>query len=104
MPLGSGARKLGGLRLILASASPRRLDLLRTAGLDPGVMPTDVRERRVDGESPGTMVRRLAESRCRVYVPRLIDRTEAYPKLSYREYLNRSAFEVGRHIVGYEQD
>ena len=71
MPLGSGARKLGGLRLILASASPRRLDLLRTAGLDPGVMPTDVREQRVDGESPETMVRRLAESKVRAAAGRI---------------------------------
>ncbi len=46
--------------------------------------------------------RRLAESGCRVIVPTLINRTEVYPKLTWREYLYRSAFELGRHLIGYE--
>ena len=46
--------------------------------------------------------RRLAESGCRVVVPLLINRTEKMSKLSNREYLYRSAFELGRHMVGYE--
>jgi len=46
--------------------------------------------------------RRLAESGCRVVVPLLIDRAEKMSKLSNREYLYRSAFEMGRHVIGYE--
>ena len=46
--------------------------------------------------------RRLAESGCRVVVPLLIDRAEKMSKLSNREYLYRSAFEMGRHLIGYE--
>ena len=46
--------------------------------------------------------RRLAESGCRVVVPLLIDRSEKMSKLSNREYLYRSAFEMGRHVIGYE--
>ena len=46
--------------------------------------------------------RRLAESGCRVVVPLLINRTEKMSKLSNREYLYRSAFEMGRHLIGYE--
>jgi len=46
--------------------------------------------------------RRLAESGCRVVVPVVIDRAERMPKLPNREFLYRSAFELGRHIIGYE--
>ena len=46
--------------------------------------------------------RRLAESGCRVIVPALIDRGTTIRKLSNREYLYRPAFELGRHLIGYE--
>ena len=46
--------------------------------------------------------RRLAESGCRVVVPLLINRAEKMSKLSNREYLYRSSFEMGRHLIGYE--
>jgi dienelactone hydrolase len=50
--------------------------------------------------------RRLAESGCRVLVPVLIDR-RAEPRngrstLTSREYLYRPAFELGRHLIGFE--
>lgn len=50
-------------RLVLASASPRRLDILRQLGLDPGVHPADVDERLLPGEEPGAHVRRLARAK-----------------------------------------
>jgi dienelactone hydrolase len=50
--------------------------------------------------------RRLAESGCRVIVPVLIDRKleprNGRGKLTTREFLYRSAFELGRHLIGYE--
>jgi len=53
--------------------------------------------------------RRLAESGCRVLVPVLIDRRTAKrgnpPRgatLTSREYIYRSAYELGRHLIGYE--
>jgi dienelactone hydrolase len=46
--------------------------------------------------------RRLAESGCRVLVPVLIDRGVTHRRLSDREFLYRSAFELGRHLIGYE--
>ncbi len=56
-----------------------------------------------EGLPPGLQyARRLAESGCRVVVPLLIDRAEKMSKLSNREYLYRSAFEMGRHVIGYE--
>ena len=55
--------------------------------------------------------RRLAESGCRVLVPTLISRQMVKQMatggsrsvtLTNREFLYRSAFEMGRHIIGYE--
>ncbi len=56
-----------------------------------------------DGVAPECQyARRLAGSGCRVIVPVLIDRAERMPKLPNREFLYRSAFELGRHVIGYE--
>src|SRR5713226_9450929 len=46
--------------LILASASPRRQELLRSAGIEFVVQAADVDEAVVPGESPETCVQRLA--------------------------------------------
>lgn len=48
------------MRLILASASPRRAELLRAAGYTFDVIVPDVDETRRDGERAETYVRRLA--------------------------------------------
>jgi septum formation protein len=54
------------LRLVLASASPRRADLLTAAGFVFDRRPVDVDERPLPNESPGHYVRRVAseKSRC----------------------------------------
>jgi hypothetical protein len=54
--------------------------------------------------------RRLAENGCRVLVPLLINRDDAFsgnPEIKmtnqpHREWIYRMAFEMGRHIIGYE--
>jgi septum formation protein len=48
------------VRLILASASPRRAELLRAAGYEFEVVVADVDEREREGETPAAYVRRLA--------------------------------------------
>lgn len=48
------------MRLVLASASPRRVDLLRAAGFEFEVLAVDVDERPRPGEAPREYVRRLA--------------------------------------------
>jgi septum formation protein len=53
-------------RLILASASPRRAELLRSAGIDFDVRPADVDEAILPGEPPSDYVSRLAEAKARV--------------------------------------
>ena len=49
--------------MILASASPRRLELLRAAGIDPKVMPADIDETQLPGETPCELVARLARNK-----------------------------------------
>ncbi len=69
------------------------------AGLVPGVPPE------------AQFARRLAENGCLVLVPVLIDRADTWsgnPEFSiltnepHREFIYRMAYEVGRHIIGYE--
>ena len=56
------------------------------------------------------LARRLAAAGCLVAVPMLISRSDelsgspdvGYTNLTHREFLYRQAFEVGRHIIGYE--
>ncbi|RZO14988.1 MAG: hypothetical protein EVB09_08085, partial [Verrucomicrobiaceae bacterium] len=57
-----------------------------------------------DPESFATTTRpqTLAANGHRVFVPVLIDRKAKHRKISNREFLYRSAFELGRHLIGYE--
>src|SRR4051794_40732214 len=57
--------------LVLASASPRRLDLLRQIGIVPdAVDPADIDEAPLRGELPPAHVMRLAEAKGRAVAPR----------------------------------
>jgi septum formation protein len=57
--------------LVLASASPRRLDLLRQIGIAPGVVdPAHVDESPITGELPAPHARRLAEEKARAVAAR----------------------------------
>ncbi|MBS0193249.1 MAG: septum formation inhibitor Maf [Proteobacteria bacterium] len=47
----------------LASQSPRRLELLRQIGVEPGVLEVDVPEVRLPGESPADYVNRVAREK-----------------------------------------
>ncbi len=68
-------------------------------GLAPGVSPEH------------QFARRLAENGCQVLVPVLIDRRDTwsgsatlnrFTNLPHREWIYRQAFEMGRHLIGYE--
>ncbi|MBM4050271.1 MAG: hypothetical protein FJ279_34685, partial [Planctomycetes bacterium] len=60
--------------------------------------------------SEAQFARRLAENGCRVLVPMLIDRQQTYSgtpgirmtNQPHREFIYRAAFEMGRHLIGYE--
>src|SRR6266571_6988808 len=57
--------------LVLASASPRRLELLRQIGIVPDcVDPADIDETPGRGELPAAHVVRLAEAKARAVAPR----------------------------------
>ena len=52
--------------------------------------------------SESQFARRLAENGCRVVVPVLVNRAITHKKLSNREFVYRSGYELGRHVIGYE--
>ena len=52
-----------GTRIILASRSPRRVELLRQIGIAPEVMPADIDETVQAGESPERYVLRMAREK-----------------------------------------
>lgn len=60
------------MRLILASASPRRAEILRDAGIRFDVVPTDVNETRRRGESARTLTRRLAAAKARAAAEKVL--------------------------------
>lgn len=49
--------------MILASQSPRRIELMREAGYDIRVIPADIDETPFDDEAPLTLVERLARAK-----------------------------------------
>ncbi|MGE3311159.1 MAG: dienelactone hydrolase family protein [Limisphaerales bacterium] len=72
-----------------ASQTPEQL-----AGVEEGISPES------------QFARALAESGCQVLIPTVIDRSmgphKGRARLTAREFLYRSAFELGRHLIGYE--
>lgn len=63
------------MRLILASGSPRRAELLRAGGFVFDVVTSDVNERVLGGESPRAYVRRLASEKSAAVYGRVLDRS-----------------------------
>lgn len=62
------------MRLILASASPRRAELLRSAGYEFDVHAVEIDERLQAGEAPGAYVERLAREKAARAVEELSSR------------------------------
>jgi septum formation protein len=84
------------MRLILASASPRRADLLRAAGFTFDTVVADVDEAVRPGESPALYVRRLAAEKSaaalKEYVGSAFRRT-------YSEAAGVGSAEAGPHVL-----
>lgn len=53
------------MKIILASRSPRRAEILRNAGIEFEIHPTDIDEAPLPGETARAMVARLAEAKAR---------------------------------------
>jgi len=61
------------MKLVLASGSPRRAEILRNAGISFDVLAADVDETLRPGEMPRDYVRRLAEEKARAAAQKLVD-------------------------------
>ena len=70
---GSASRrnKIAAVRLILASASPRRAELLRAAGIEVDVRPADIDESARQNEHPDAYVVRVALEKARTVSERM---------------------------------
>ena len=64
------------MRLVLASASPRRADLLRAAGYAFETLAVDLDERRRPGEPPADYVARLAREKSSAAMQRFVERAQ----------------------------
>jgi septum formation protein len=60
-----------GAHLVLASASPRRSELLRSVGLEFEVVPADIDEATLPGEAPPDYVARLSNEKASVVAERV---------------------------------
>jgi nucleoside triphosphate pyrophosphatase len=85
--------------LILASASPRRQELLRNAGLDFLVQPANVPEEILSGELAEACVQRLARSKARA----VFDQRPAH-QAEYRVLGADTIVVVGSEILGKPAD
>jgi len=92
-----------GEGLLLVPRGPKTADVIAIpdadqtpemlAGLTPGIEPAS------------QFARRLAESGCRVLVPVLVSRDvrkHRGARMTNREFVYRAAYEMGRHVIGYE--
>lgn len=68
--------------IILASQSPRRVALLKQMGIECLVMPADIDETPLSGESPSAYVLRLAEQKALAIVTKLAGEHANFPVLA----------------------
>ena len=61
--------------IVLASASPRRQELLRNAGIDFRIQPADIPEKPFEGEAPIAFAERMAREKAGVVLAKESDRT-----------------------------
>jgi dienelactone hydrolase len=63
------------------------------------------------GSGGGALVQRLADAGCQVVIPALVDRADTwsgnaalnrFTNQPHREWIYRQAYQMGRHIIGYE--
>jgi len=91
------------VRLVLASASPRRADLLRAAGFEFETVVAEVDERMRDGETPAMYVRRLAAEKSAAALAALAAQ-EGLPGLSRLSGLAGVAVVLGADTVVVADD
>ncbi len=93
--------------LVLPRGEPRAAAIMLP---DCAWQPRQLVESAESGEAVHPLAAQLASQRCLVLVPSLISRDHQFSgnpdirmtNLSHREFVYRMAFEMGRHIIGYE--
>ncbi len=88
--------------VILASASPRRRDLLATIGVQARVLPADVDETPLPGEGAEALVARLAAAKAETVSARL--RAAAEPAASPLVIAADTVVVLGDHVLGKPAD
>jgi septum formation protein len=92
-------RGAGELRLVLASASPRRADLLRAAGLDFDIVTPDVDERVHANESPADYVQRLAAEKSAAALELIRARGDSRAREAQLVVLGADTTVVAAHVI-----
>jgi len=88
--------------VVLASASPRRRDLLATIGVQARVLPADVDETPLPGEGAEALVARLAAAKAEAVSARL--RVAAEPAASPLVIAADTVVVLGDHVLGKPAD
>ncbi|MEX2579741.1 MAG: prolyl oligopeptidase family serine peptidase [Verrucomicrobiales bacterium] len=91
-----------GVGLLLESEGKDRPILADVIAVpDAGQTPEDIAGM-TDEATTSPYALLLAQAGCRVLVPTLVNREENEYRMTNREWLHRPAFELGRHLLGYE--
>jgi len=97
-------RELHAEGLLLVPSRPNGINIV-------AIPDADHTPEMITGLAPGITAasqyaRRLAESGCQVLIPTILSRKleqrNGRATLTHREYIYRSAYELGRHLIGYE--
>jgi septum formation protein len=84
-------------RLVLASASPRRLALLAQIGVKPdAILPSEIDETPLKGESPRALAERLAMEKASAAAATALKRADLWPRLTLAA---DTVVGVGRRIL-----
>ena len=94
-----------GHGILIEPADPSTIVANVIAIPDCNVTPCQISLGGEEIEESMQFAKQLADCRCRVVIPMLVDRSiqqRGRAKLTNREYLYRAGFELGRHLIGYE--
>jgi len=92
------------MKLILASTSPRRAEILRDAGFHFEVVPSPVDETPLSGESPTALVQRLADAKAeliaaRAVGPAIVIAADTVVSLDWRIFGKPRSTDDARHML-----
>ena len=90
--------------LILASASPRRVELLRNAGIEVVVQPAEIPETALPGESPVDQARRLAREKARAVWQQFADNRKSATGNCLFVLAADTLVVVDEHVLGKPRD